>query len=62
MIYYRKEQGKVSNDLYYRYYLGSEHLTAKELASSARQHWQIGNGLHWRLDAGFKEDECRIRR
>jgi predicted transposase YbfD/YdcC len=32
------------------------------LALSSRQHLQIEKGLHWRLDFGFKEDDCRIRR
>jgi len=62
IVSYRKEKGKISNELSYRYYISSAHLTAEELARSARQHWQIENGLHWRLDVGFKEDECRIRR
>ncbi|MEI8705448.1 ISAs1 family transposase [Pseudoalteromonas sp. B62] len=58
IVSYRKEKGKLSNELCYRYYISS----AEELARGARQHWQIENGLHWRLDVGFKEDECRIRR
>ena len=40
--------------LCYRYYISSAYLSAEELARSARQHW--------RLDVGFKEDDCRIRR
>jgi predicted transposase YbfD/YdcC len=32
------------------------------LAVSAREHWSIENGLHWKLDVGMKEDDCRIRR
>ncbi|MBB1344444.1 ISAs1 family transposase, partial [Pseudoalteromonas sp. SR45-6] len=57
-----KEKNKVSNELCYRYYISSAYLSAEELARSARQHWQIENGLHRRLDVGFKEDDCRIRR
>ncbi|MEZ9324218.1 ISAs1 family transposase [Vibrio cyclitrophicus] len=37
-------------------------LTAKALLESTRAHWSIENQMHWRLDVGFKEDECRIRR
>ncbi|KZN52930.1 hypothetical protein N482_25055, partial [Pseudoalteromonas luteoviolacea NCIMB 1942] len=59
---YRKEKGKLSNELCYRYNISSAHLAAEELARAARQHWQIENDLHWRLDIGFKEDECRTRR
>ncbi|MGB6139532.1 ISAs1 family transposase [Pseudoalteromonas rhizosphaerae] len=62
IVSYRKEKNKVSNELCYRYYISSAYLSAEELARSARQHWQIENGLHWRLDVGFKEDDCRIRR
>ncbi|CAM4087882.1 ISAs1 family transposase [Pseudoalteromonas ostreae] len=61
IVSYKKEKGKISNELCYRYYISSAYLSAEELARSARQHWQIENGLHWRLDVGFKEDECRIR-
>ncbi|MCL1158957.1 ISAs1 family transposase, partial [Shewanella inventionis] len=42
--------------------ISSATLTAEELAASAREHWNIENGLHWKLDVGMKEDDCRIRR
>ena len=29
---------------------------------AVRSHWGIENGLHWRLDVTFREDESRIRR
>jgi len=29
---------------------------------SACQHRQIENGLCWRLDMGFREDDCHFRR
>lgn len=61
IVSYRKEKDKISKELSYRYYISSAYLTAEELAASARQHWQIENGLHWRLDVGFREDDCRIR-
>ena len=44
IVSYRKE--KVSNKLCYRYYISSVYLSAEEIARSARQHWQIENGLH----------------
>ena len=31
------------------------------LAAAVRDHWSIENSLHWVLDIGFREDECRIR-
>lgn len=37
-------------------------MTAKALLESTQEHWSIENQVHWRLDFGFKEDECRIRR
>ena len=27
-----------------------------------RMHWEIENGLHWCLDVGFNEDNCRVRK
>ena len=27
-----------------------------------RSHWRIENSLHWKLDIGFREDECRKRK
>ena len=34
----------------------------KLFQQSVRSHWGIENGLHWRLDVTFREDESRIRR
>jgi len=45
-----------------RYYISSAKLTAKEFAHAIRVHWQIESQLHWKLDVGLREDECRIRR
>lgn len=27
----------------------------------AREHWGVENRLHWVLDVGFREDDCRVR-
>lgn len=62
IISYRNEKGKTSKELSFRYYISSAKLLPEELASSAREHWGIENGLHWKLDVGMKEDDCRIRR
>lgn len=32
-----------------------------EAARACRAHWGVENGLHWTLDVGFNEDQCRIR-
>lgn len=34
---------------------------AAQLLERARAHWQIENGLHWRLDVQWGEDACRAR-
>ena len=44
-----------------RYYITSLG-DAKSFQRAVRSHWGIENGLHWRLDVTFREDESRIRR
>ena len=34
---------------------------ARTALEAVRRHWSIENELHWVLDIGFREDECRIR-
>lgn len=60
----REEGGKPFNaeQLVLRFYISSRKLTAKELLESSREHWSIEAPLHYRLDVGMREDECRIRR
>ncbi len=36
-----------------------EEYGAAELLDLTRKHWQIENGLHYRRDVTFKEDEVR---
>ncbi|WP_058513685.1 ISAs1 family transposase [Legionella santicrucis] len=46
-----------------RYYITSlpykKHQTIQQ---AIRQHWQIENGLHYKLDVGMNEDQCPIYR
>jgi predicted transposase YbfD/YdcC len=56
----RRCQGKLSQET--RYYLTSGAQDASEILDVTREHWSIENGLHWRLDVAFREDECRIRK
>ena len=44
-----------------RYYITSLG-DVKLFQQAVRSHWGIENGLHWRLDVTFREDESRIRR
>lgn len=44
-----------------KYYISS--LSLKDhmlITKSIRHHWNIENGLHWKLDVAMQEDACRI--
>lgn len=43
------------------YYMSSLRPRVRKIADSARQHWDIENGLHWMLDVQMGEDACAIR-
>ena len=55
----RRSKGKVS--VARRYYITSLG-DIKLFRQAVRSHWGVENGLHWRLDVTFREDESRIRR
>ncbi len=44
-----------------RYYITSLTSNAEQFASCVRAHWGVENELHWSLDVGFREDDCRVR-
>lgn len=44
------------------YYIASLEAKASLAARHIRGHWGVENGLHWRLDVGFREDRCRVRK
>ncbi len=44
-----------------RYFISSLEANAKVALRAVRGHWAIENSLHWCLDIGFREDECRVR-
>ncbi|MFD1007487.1 MULTISPECIES: ISAs1 family transposase [Oceanisphaera] len=58
----RQEKGQPATDISIRYYISSAKLTSKQLLEASRAHWSIESQLHWRLDVGMSEDNCRIRR
>jgi predicted transposase YbfD/YdcC len=43
------------------YYLMSAPLSPERLNRIARQHWEVENSLHWRLDVVMNEDQDRTR-
>lgn len=45
-----------------RYFINSIAANANVFAKAVRGHWQVENGLHWRLDVIFREDASRIRK
>ena len=56
----RDVNGKISTEA--SYFISSLENHAPTIAKSIREHWGIENGLHWRLDISFREDQCRVRK
>lgn len=44
-----------------RYFISSLGANAESALRAVRGHWAIENSLHWCLDIGFREDDCRVR-
>jgi len=45
-----------------RYFISShDGRCAQKIGALVRNHSQVENGLHWALDASFREDDCRAR-
>ena len=45
-----------------RHYLTSRRdFSPEDALAASRSHWGIENQLHWVLDVGFREDDCRVR-
>lgn len=44
-----------------RYFISSLEANAELALKCVRGHWAIENHLHWCLDIGFREDNCRVR-
>jgi predicted transposase YbfD/YdcC len=43
------------------FYISSLTGSAEQLEYAIRSHWEVENGLHWRLDIAFREDQSRVR-
>jgi predicted transposase YbfD/YdcC len=56
---YDKSAGETTTEN--RYYISSLGVNAEKALRSIRAHWSAENNLHWCLDVGFREDECRSR-
>ena len=45
-----------------RYFISShDGKDARCVGEGIRLHWGVENGLHWSLDVGMNEDQCRLR-
>ncbi len=56
----RTIQGKTSIEQ--RYYIDSIPANnIQDMAKAIREHWQVKNKLHWRLDVSFNEDRWRSK-
>jgi predicted transposase YbfD/YdcC len=55
----RRIAGRITRER--RYYISSLSADAAAIGRAVRAHWGIENRLHWVLDVGFREDECRVR-
>lgn len=57
----RERSSKDKTSVEIQYYINSIEIDAKLFEKSARGHWSIENGLHWRLDVMLREDQNRYR-
>lgn len=55
----RQTREKTTNET--AYYLLSADLSAERFNQVVRQHWEVENRLHWRLDVVMNEDQDRTR-
>jgi predicted transposase YbfD/YdcC len=57
----RERSSKDKTSVEIQYYINSIEIDAKLFEKSARGHWSVENGLHWRLDVMLREDQNRYR-
>lgn len=56
----RERDGEIVKEI--RYFISSLRADAGLFLKTAREHWGVENGLHWRLDVDFQEDASRKRK
>jgi len=54
----RDIKGKVQTEE--SWYISSRDPDGEKSAKAIRQHWGVENGLHWRLDVIFDDDNCQM--
>ena len=59
-ISFQSEGKEAPESVSVRYYISSANLTAEQLAAGVREHWDVENGLHYKLDVAMNEDDCRV--
>lgn len=52
----RKKIKKTVTTTEYRYYISNKQVNIKEFSITTRQHWTVGNKIHWHLDFTFRQD------
>lgn len=61
MCYSERKEGDGQRGIHTRYFIGSKRAKARYYGKALRDHWKVENGLHWRLDVTFSEDDSRVR-
>ncbi len=56
----RTGSDEIQEAVHYVIFSGKD-MTASQVLDAKRKHWDIENGLHWRLDVAYNEDNCRAR-
>lgn len=57
---WRTHNGKTTYKV--RTYALSKRMSPRDVLKAVRNHWQIENNLHWRLDVQWSEDQTRNRK
>jgi predicted transposase YbfD/YdcC len=56
-----RKEGDGQRTFHTRYFIGSKQAKARYYGTKLRDHWRVENGLHWRLDVVFCEDDNRVQ-